>query len=66
MYQDNLISLNEDPTLPDLVPEDHMFDDLLRVNDLTIPIMHPDVVELSLKLDNLTIESNTQGLRLEI
>ena len=28
--------------------------------------MHPDVIELSRKLDNLTIESNTQGLRLEI
>jgi len=28
--------------------------------------MHPDVIELSRKLDNLTVESNTQGLRLEI
>ena len=66
MYRDNLISLTEDPTLPDLVPEDPIFDDLLRVDDWTIPTMHPDVIELSRKLDNLTIESNTQGLRLEV
>ena len=66
MYRDNLLSLSGDPTLPDLVPEDPIFDDLLRVNDWMTPITHPDVVELGRKLDNLTIESNTQGLRMEI
>ena len=66
MYRDNLLSLSGDPTLPDLVPEDPIFDDLLRVNDWMMPTMHPDVVELGRKLDNLTIEFNTHGLRIEI
>ena len=62
----NLINLTEDPTLPDLLPEEPMFNELLQMEDLTMPVPHPDVVELSRKLDNLTIESNTQSLRLEI
>ena len=66
MHQDNLLSLFGDPTLPDLVPEDPMFDDLFRVNDSMIPPVHPDVVELGRKLDSLTVETNTQGLRMEI
>jgi len=66
MYRDNLTLLMEDPTLPDLVPEDPIFDELFRVDDWTIPTIHPDVAELARKLDSLTIESNTQGLRLEI
>ena len=66
MQQNTLLSLNEDPTLPDLIPEDLLFDDLLRVNESMMPLVHPDVVELGRKLDSLTIEVNTQGLRLEI
>jgi len=66
MNYNNLINLTEDPTLPDLLPEEPMFNELLQMDDLTMPVPHPDVVELSRKLDNLTIESNTQGLRLEI
>ena len=47
-------------------PLEPMFNELLQMDDLTMPVPHPDVVELSRKLDNLTIESNTQGLRFEI
>ena len=65
MFHDNLL-LSGDPTLPDLTPEDPIFDDLLRMNDWTTPIAPPDAIELGRKLDGLTITSNTQGLRIEI
>lgn len=66
MNQCNLFSLSGDPTLPDLVPEAPVFEDLLQFNDWTIPSPCPDIVELTRKLDSLTLESNTQSLRLEI
>jgi len=43
-----------------------MFDDLLHVDNMTIPVMHPDITEWGRKIDNLTIECNTLNLRLEI
>lgn len=66
MFNNSMINLIEDPTLPDLIPEGHIFDELFHMDNPTIPIVHPDVTELSRKLDNLTIECNTLGLRLEI
>ena len=66
MNYNNLINLTEDPILPDLLPEEPLFNELLQMNDLTMPVPHPDIIELSRKLDNLTIESNTQGLRLAV
>ena len=66
MYQSNLISLTEDPTLPDLVPEDPILNDLFRIDDLSIPMMHPDIVEVNRRLEHLTLETNTQGLRLAV
>lgn len=66
MFNDNFMNSIGDPILPDFMPEIHMFGDPLHVDDLTIPIIHPEVAELSHKLEHLTIESNTQGLRLEI
>ena len=62
----NLINLTEDPILPDLLPEEPLFNELLQMNDLTMPIPHPDITELTRRLDNLTVECNTQGLRLAV
>jgi len=66
MFNNTTANLIDDPTLPDLIPEDHIFDDLLNVDNMIIPTMHYDVNELNRKIDNLTIEHNTLGLRLEI
>jgi len=65
MLPNNSILLNEDPTLPDLFPEDTLFNEF-RLNDFSMPLMHPDIAELTRKLEHLTLESNTQGLRLEV
>jgi len=66
MNQNNLINLTSDPTLPDLVPEEPIYDELFQIDDLLMPVPHPDIAELSRKLDLLTVETNTQGLRIEI
>ena len=66
MNQDNLIDLTGDPTLPDLLPEEPIYSELFQIDDLLMPVPHPDIVELNRKLDLLTIETNTQGLHIEV
>ena len=66
MNYDNLINLTSDPILPDLVPEEPIYDEIFKIDDLLMPIPHPDIAELSRKIDLLTVEANTQGLRLEV
>ena len=65
MFPNNLISLTEDPTLPDLLPEDILLNEF-SVNDFSTPLIYPDVTEINRKLEQLTLETNTQGLRLAI
>jgi len=66
MYQNNLVNLTEDPTLPDLLPEGPLPDDLFRFDDLTANIIHPDIAVLNQRLDHLSLETNTQGLRIAV
>jgi len=66
MFSDIMTSLSNDPTLPDLIPEDYLFDGLLGVDSVAIPNTPSDVNELRRKFDSLTIECNTLHLRLEI
>jgi len=66
MSENYLTYLNGNPTIPDLLPEEPIYDDLFTLNDLTMPLPHPDIAELNRKIESLTIELNTQGLRLEI
>jgi len=66
MNFNNLINLTDDPVLPDLLPEEPTYDDLFQLDDLLMPVPHPDMIELNRKIDLLTIEVNTQGLRLEV
>jgi len=66
MAYNHSINLSNDPVLPDLLPEEPLFHELLQINDLTMPVFHPDIAELTRRLDNLTVEYNTQGLRLAV
>jgi len=66
MFQNNLMPLSGDPTLPDLLPEDPMINDLFLIDDLPTPLIHPDIAEINLKLEHLTLETNTQGLRIAV
>ena len=62
-----MMNLINDPTLPDLLlPEEPLYDEVFQIDDLLKPTFHPDVAELSRKIESLTIEINIQGLRLEI
>ena len=66
MYNGNLFFLSGDPTPPNLIPEAPMFDELLDINDWTVPVVPPDMIELNRKMDGLIITTNTQGLQLEL
>jgi len=66
MYQNNLLNLTGDPTLPDLLHEGPLPDDLFQLNDLTATIVHPDLDALNRRLDHLSLETNTQGLRIAV
>ena len=66
MLLHHLASSPEDPALPDLLPEDYLFNDLPNINDMPVPNISSDVSELKRKFDHLTIEINTMNLRLEI
>ena len=66
MNYDNLISLTNDPFLPELVPEEPIYDEIIKINDLMMPVPYPDIAELNRRIETLTVEINTQGLRLEI
>ena len=58
--------MNENPDIPDLIPADLLFDDLLDMNSTMIPAIPKELNELSRKVEQLTIECNTMHLRLEI
>ena len=67
MFQNDPIELINDPTLPDLLlPEEPFYDVIPQFDNLLLPTTIPDLTELSRKIDSLTIEVNTLGLRLEI
>jgi len=66
MHENIFSDLFYDPLLPDLVPEGPMRDELLDVNDINMFAPNPDLTDLTRKLEALTIDSNTHGLRVEI
>ena len=66
MYRSNLLNLTGDPALPDLLPEGPLFDDLFQLDDPTVAVVHPDIVALNQRLDHLSLETNTQGLRIAV
>jgi len=66
MYQNNLLSLSVDPALPDLLPEGSFLDDIFHLDDPNIAITHPDIAALNQRLDHLSLETNTQALRIAV
>ena len=66
MNENNFVNLINDPLLPDLIPEGHIYDDLLTMDDFTMFTPQPELVDLTRKFESLNIDSNTHGLRIEI
>jgi len=66
MNFDNLITLNNDPMLPDLVPEGSNYNELFQIDDLIIPTPHNEIDNLTRKLELLMIDTNSNGLRMEV
>jgi len=66
MYHNNFTNLIDDPVLPDLIPEEPVYEDLFQLNDLMTAIPYPDISDLNHKLELLTIDTNTHGLRIEV
>jgi len=66
MNQNNLLNLTNDPVLPNLLPEEPIYDELFQLDDLMMPIPHSELTELNRKIELLTIDANTHGLRIEV
>jgi len=66
MSENDFDNLFYDPLLPDLVPEGHVYDELLTLNEFTMPTPHPELTDLTHKFEALNIDSNAHGLRIEI
>jgi len=66
MNQNNFINLIGDPVLPDLLPEEPVYDELLPIDDLMMFAPQPEITDLSRKFELLTVDTNTHGLRIEI
>ena len=58
--------LINDPVLPNLICEEPVYEDLFQINDLLLPMPHPEDVDLNRRFESLSIDANTHGLRLEV
>jgi len=63
---DNFLNTQTDILLPDLLAEDPLLDSLFCLEAPPLGVTHPDIMALNLKLDNLSLECNTQALQLEV
>jgi len=66
MFSNNFSLQDEDPALPDLIPENYLFDNLINIDNATTQVTPSDIDELKRKIDGLVVECNTLNLRLEI
>jgi len=55
-----------DPVLPDLFPEEPVYDEIFQIDDLIMSTPQPEITDLSRKFELLTVDTNTHGLRIEI
>ena len=66
MNHNHLINLIGDPVLPDLIPEEPVYDELFQIDDLMMSTPHPEIIDLNRKFELLTVDANTHGLRMEV
>jgi len=59
---DNFLNTQTDIPLPDLLSEDPLLDDMFCLEAPPLSVTHPDITALNFKLDNLSLECNTQAL----
>ena len=60
---DNYICFNKDLTAPDLLPLDDFISDIPCIKD---PKLQQELANINAKIERLTLDSNTQSLRVEI
>ena len=66
MNPNSFINLIGDPVLPDLLPEEPVYDQLFPLDDLMMFPPQPEITDLTRKFELLTVDANTHGLRIEI
>jgi len=62
----NFLNTQTDIPLPDLLYEGPLIDDMFCFEAPPLNVVYPGITELNLKLDNLSLECNTQALQLEV
>ena len=61
-----LFDLSTNTAIPDLISEGPLPDDLLQLGDLLPMPEHSDIIAISRRLEDLTIENNTQALQIKL
>ena len=66
MFSNYLSNFEMEPALPDLLPEGLLLNDLLDI-DTTVPTFpNADLVTLNQRFDQLSLDTNTQSLRIDV
>ena len=66
MSSNYLTNFEMDPIIPDLLPEGSFLNDLLD-NNIPLPVIpNTDIVTLNQRIDQLSLDTNTQSLRIEV
>ena len=66
MNSNEFLNIMYDPVLPDLLPEEPVYHEMFQIDDLLVSPPQPEITELSRQFELLTVDINTQGLRIEI
>ena len=62
----DFLDMPMEPSLPDLLPEGSLFNSIFPPENPSITSTQPDIVALSSRLDQLSLEAGTQSLRIEL
>ena len=66
MNFDQSLNFSVDSTLPDLLPEESLFNDLIYSDVPALAITHPDIATLNRRLDQISLDTNTQSLHIDV
>ena len=66
MTSNHSLNFSVDSTLPDLLPEESLFNDLIYADVPALAITHPDITTLNCRLYQITLDTNTKSLRIDV
>ena len=63
---DDYLFYDMDLAIPNLLPVEDIINDLPQINDPKITSLKNEIANINARLENITIDGNTQSLRVEV